>query len=114
MSEFVVQSLLNSPTITIRDTYCQGSCRQQSAEEWTTTTQLVFPYRGAYVRHVGQDQAVAEANQVLFFNAHEGYRVSHPLAGGDGSLTLVIEESPLEELAPIDILQRRSRIRFRH
>jgi hypothetical protein len=30
---------------------------------------------------------------VLFFNAHEGYRVSHPIAGGDGSLTLVIEES---------------------
>jgi len=65
------------------------------------------------VRHVGQDQTVAEANQVLFFNAHEGYRVSHPVAGGDGSLTLVIEESQLEELAPVDILHRHSRIRFR-
>ena len=30
--------------------------------------QLVFPYRGVYVRHLGSDQAVAEANQVLFFN----------------------------------------------
>jgi len=84
-----------------------------SPEECTTTTQLIFPYHGVYVRHVGQDQTVAEANQVLFFNAHEGYRVSHPVAGGDGSLTLVIEESQLEELAPIDILHRRSRIRFR-
>src|SRR5882672_6835737 len=84
--EFVVHSLLESPTVTIRDTYCQGSCRDRSAEECTTTTQLVFPYRGVYVRHVGHDQTVAEANQVLFFNATESYRVSHPVTGGDGSL----------------------------
>ena len=32
-------------------------------------THLVFPYRGVYVRHLGGDDAVAEANQVLFFNA---------------------------------------------
>lgn len=104
--EFKVFSLLRSPTVTIRDTKCQGSFRSMSPEECTTTTQLIFPYRGVYVHHVGHDQAVAEANQVLFFNAHEGYRVSHPVAGGDGSLTLVIEESQLHELAPPDILRR--------
>src|SRR5215470_19725241 len=113
MSEFVVQYLLSSPTVTIRDTYCQGSCRQQSAEEYTTTTQLVFPYRGVYVRHVGQNQAVAEANQVLFFNAMEGYRVSHPVSGGDASLTLIIEASELRELAPSSILQDGPRAAFR-
>lgn len=113
MSEFVVQSLLKSPTITIRDTYCQGSCRQQSAEEWTTTTQLVFPYRGAYVRHVGQDQAVAEANQVLFFNAREGYRVSHPVPGGDASLTLDIDEEQLREMAPANLLRNGAPLAFR-
>jgi AraC-like DNA-binding protein len=84
-----------------------------SPEECTTTTQLIFPYRGVYVRHVGQDQTVAEANQVLFFNANEGYRVSHPVAGGDGSVTLVIEESQLHELAPPDILHRNPGIAFR-
>src|SRR5215813_12185810 len=99
LSEFDVRSLLKSPTITIRDTYCRGTCRSQGPEEHTLTTQLVFPYRGAYVRHVGQNQAVAEANQVLFFNAMEGYRVSHPVQGGDASLTLDIEESQLRELA---------------
>jgi AraC family transcriptional regulator len=84
-----------------------------STEECTATTQLVFPYRGVYVRHVGQEQAVAEANQVLFFNATEGYRVSHPVAGGDGSLTLVIQESQLCEMAPIDLLGRGVRLAFR-
>ena len=111
--EFKVDSLLRSPTVTIRDTKCQGSCRSMSPEECTNTTQLIFPYRGVYVRHVGQDQAVAEANQVLFFNAQEGYRVSHPVAGGDGSLTLVIAEAQLHELAPSDILHRGPGIAFR-
>jgi AraC family transcriptional regulator len=100
MSEFVVHSLLKTPTVAIRDVYCQGSCRQQSAEECATATQLVFPYRGVYVRHLEHDQTVAEANQVLFFNATEGYRVSHPVPGGDASLTLAISEPHLRELAP--------------
>jgi AraC-like DNA-binding protein len=85
-----------------------------STEECTATTQLIFPYRGVYLRHLAHDQAVAEANQVLFFNANEGYRVSHPVSGGDGSLTLVIEESLLRELAPAGLLHRQSGIAFRH
>ena len=113
MPEVVVQSLLKSPTVTIRDTYCQGNCRHKSVEECTTTTQLVFPYRGVYVRHVGQDQAVAEANQVLFFNATEGYQVSHPVPGGDASLTLVISESQLREMAPSTFLRDGATLAFR-
>ena len=114
MSEFAVHSLLKTPTVTITETYCQGSCRHQSAEECTATTQLVFPYRGVYVRHVGNDQAVAEANQVLFFNATEGYRVSHPVPGGDASLTLVINETLLRELAPRAFLRDSAKLAFRH
>ncbi len=100
MPEFAVQSLLTTPTVTICDVGCRGSRRHQSEEECATATQLVFPYRGVYVRHLGHDQAVAEANQVLFFNANEGYRVSHPVPGGDSSLTLILSEPQLCELAP--------------
>src|SRR5258707_15682768 len=114
MSEFVVQALLKTPTVAIRDTYCQGSCRHQTAEECTATTQLVFPYRGVYVRHLGNDQAVAEANQVLFFNATEGYRISHPVPGGDASLTLVVSEPLLPELAPPAFLRDTPSLAFRH
>lgn len=113
MPEFVVQSLLRSPTITIRDVYCQGSHRHQSVEECAETTRLVFPYRGVYVRHLGNDQAVAEANQVLFFNATEGYRVSHPVPGGDASLSLVINESLLREMAPPALLRDGAMLAFR-
>src|SRR6266581_3557997 len=113
MPEVSVQFLLKSPTVTIRDVCCAGRCRDKSAEEWTAATELVFPYRGVYVRHVGNDQAVAEANQVLFFNAGEGYRVSHPVPGGDASLTLVINEPLLRELAPRAFLRDSATLAFR-
>src|ERR1700722_7603907 len=111
--EFIVHSLLNTPTVTIRDTLCLGSCSHQSVEECTATTQLVFPYRGVYVRHVGHHQSVAEANQVLFFNAAEGYRISHPVPGGDGSLTLVISEALLHEITPASSLRDGAALAFR-
>jgi AraC-like DNA-binding protein len=114
LPEFVVQSLLQTPTVTVRDTLCQGTCRQLSAEEATKTTQLVFPYRGVYVRHLGQDQAVAEANQVVFFNADEGYRISHPVAGGDACLTLAVTEPELREMAPRSLLHGDGTLKFRN
>jgi len=76
-------------------------------------TQLVFPYRGIYVRRVGHDQAVAEVNQVLFFNAAEAYRVSHPVGGGDASLAVVIGEPTLRELAPRTLLHEGAALAFR-
>jgi AraC family transcriptional regulator len=107
-ADFSAHLLLKSLTVSIRDVYCSGRCRQQSEEECAAATELVFPYRGAFVRHLGSDQAVAEANQVLFFNAGEGYRVSHPVGGGDASLSLAICEELLLELAPVTLLEVRA------
>ena len=111
-SELAVEPLLSTPTLTIRDVYCRGTCQRQSAEEFAPETQLVFPYRGIYVRHLGNDQAVAEANQVLFFNAGDGYQVSHPVPGGDASLTLVVGEPQLRELAPPGFLRGGATLAF--
>jgi AraC-like DNA-binding protein len=111
--EFTAQCFLKSPTVTIRDVYCQGGFRHKSAEECASATELVFPYRGVYVRHLGDDQAVAEANQVLFFNATEGYRVSHPVPGGDASLSLAVSEPQLRELAPPALLRDSATVAFR-
>jgi AraC-like DNA-binding protein len=65
------------------------------------------------MRHVGSDQAVADANHVLFFNAGEGYQVSHPIAGGDASLSLGLSEPILHELAPRALLNDRGPVGFR-
>jgi AraC-like DNA-binding protein len=112
MPELAADRLLTSPTVQIRDVYCEGTCRLQSAEEFASATTLVFPYRGVFVRHLGHDQAVAEANQVLFFNANEGYRVSHPVPGGDASLSLTISEPLLQELAPYPLVRTGAGVAF--
>jgi AraC family transcriptional regulator len=65
------------------------------------------------MRHVGRDQAVADANHVLFFNADEGYQVSHPVDGGDECLTLILSEAALRELAPASLLNNRGKLGFR-
>jgi len=113
MRDFTAQSLLSSSAVCLWDVCCKGSRREESAEESVPATQLVFPYRGIYVRRVGQDQAVAEVNQVLFFNAAEEYRVSHPVDGGDASLALVIGEPMLRELAPRALLHEGAALAFR-
>lgn len=100
MSSFTSQVLLSTETLTLRDVHCSGTCRHRSAEECAASTQLVFPYRGLYLRHVASDQTVADANHVLFFNAQQGYQVSHPLDGGDACLSLDVSPALLAELAP--------------
>jgi AraC-like DNA-binding protein len=100
MSEFSIQELLKTSTLTLRDVVCCGEHRHRSAAECSHATNLVFPYRGVYVRHLGRNDAVAEANQVLFFNAAESYCVSHPVAGGDACLSLAIDAALLRELVP--------------
>jgi AraC-like DNA-binding protein len=92
---------------------CPGRHRHLGEEEHASATHVVFPYRGAFVRHLGHDEAVAEANQVLFFNAFEGYRVSHPVPGGDASLDMVVEEATLRELAPLALLRDSADLGFR-
>jgi AraC-like DNA-binding protein len=113
MSDLSVQVLLQTPTVSVADVCCAGTCRHQSAEECATATLLVFPYRGVYARHLGREQAIAEANQVLFFNSAEGYRVSHLMAGGDSCLSLSINEAVLRELAPKALQRDGAALAFR-
>src|ERR1700744_820611 len=107
MSELAIGMLLETESLALHDVTCAGGCRHKSAAECAKATSLVFPYRGVFVRHVGSEDAVAEANQLLFFNADQEYRVSHPVEGGDACLSLTIKEPLLEELAPKDQLQRK-------
>jgi AraC-like DNA-binding protein len=113
MTELSVQPLLDTQTVALRDVVCRGECRHKSAEECAHVTHLVFPYRGVYVRHLGRDDAVAEANQVLFFNQDESYHISHPIKGGDACLSLAIGEPWLRELASKDQVREGAALRFR-
>ena len=102
--EFTVNRLLDFGLVAVRSVDCRGTCRHRSAEECASHTHFVFPYRGVYLRHVGGDQAVADANHVLFFNEGQGYQVSHAVIGGDASLVLSVAEATLRELAPRNLV----------
>jgi AraC family transcriptional regulator len=104
MTDLNSQALINTPTVAAWDVACAGSCQHKSAEECTRQTHLVFPYRGVYVRHVGRTATVADANQVIIFNDDEPYRISHPLAGGDSSLSIRIRTPDFLELVPVRYL----------
>src|SRR3954463_196682 len=102
MNELSVTLLLQTPTVGVRDVACNGACRHRSPSECAGATHLVFPYRGAYVRHVGRQDSVAEANQLVFFNQGQEYAISHPVGGGDACLSVSIDEALLTELSPAE------------
>src|ERR1700733_1524623 len=112
MVEINSHPLLATDTVAVWDVLCSGTCRQKSAKECISATHLVFPYRGVYVRHMDQIETVAEANQVIFFNENDPYRVSHPVGGGDASLSIGIDETTLSELVPSDVLCTKDRVLF--
>ncbi|GIL41558.1 helix-turn-helix transcriptional regulator [Roseiterribacter gracilis] len=112
MSDFHSHLLLRTKTIEIRDVVCTGTCRHKSDEECAFSTHLVFPYRGVYMRHVGREEVVAEANQLVLFNADESYHISHPVEGGDACLSFSIEDALLRELAPKDLVHGNDAARF--
>lgn len=111
--DFTIQLLLRTPLVELRDVLCPGTCRHKGGVERSRRTTLVFPYRGTYVRHAAGEEAVADASQVLFFNAGEEYQVSHPNPGGDASLSLWVDEALLREIAPPELLQAGAPLHFR-
>ena len=111
-NELSVQTLLETTTLSIRDMACSGQCRHKSPTECASAVHLVFPYRGAFMRHVGSVETVAEANQLIFFNEDEEYAISHPVGGGDACLSISLAPELLQELAPPEQLAPGPAARF--
>jgi AraC family transcriptional regulator len=109
VADFDARPLTVTDTVAVWDVACPGARERRSDEERAVDTHLVFPYRGAYVHHVGREETVAEANQVIVINAGEPYRVSHPVQGGDAALSIGVSPAALLELAPRDRLRRGER-----
>jgi AraC family transcriptional regulator len=112
MADFNARPLLATDTVAVWDVVCPGTCKHKGAEESAETTHLVFPYRGVYVHHVGRAESVAEANHVVFINEDEPYRVSHPVEGGDATMSIGVSPAVLLELTPADYLHVTGRAAF--
>jgi Protein of unknown function (DUF1203) len=59
MNELSVHSLLVTEILFVSDVACNGGCNHKSGEECTHATNMVFPYRGVYLRHVGKQDILA-------------------------------------------------------
>jgi len=81
------QPLFRSSTVAIDDVRCRARAGGCGAEERSTAHSIAFVRSGVFVKQVGSRQVVADANQAVFFNRHEAYRVSHPVTGGDDCTT---------------------------
>lgn len=112
MTGYTFEQLLHTPTVTVWDTICNGTGEHTPDAPWHASPNLVFPYRGLFVRHHGDDLCVAEAGQVLLSNAGAEYRTHHPVPGGDASLVVQVEEEMLREVTPRALLRDTEAFRF--
>jgi hypothetical protein len=65
----------------VEDLRCAGVSHMKTAEGFSPHFQVCLPYRGLFVWHVGDDEVVGDANQVLFVSGGETFHVSQPFSG---------------------------------
>jgi AraC family transcriptional regulator len=109
VAEFNAKLLLHTETVTAWDCLCRGLCRGKAGDEWAPATRISFPQRGVYVHSVGRREVVADTNHVVIINEDEPYQVSHPVPGGDATLTVGVDGATLLEIIPPDYRQKRGK-----
>jgi AraC family transcriptional regulator len=112
------QKLVDSFGISVVDFRCRAHVEPLGPEEPNPTHGIVFVRKGVFRRKRPGETLVADANHVLFFNAGEPYRYSHPLPGGDECTILVLDGQRALELvrrhAPRDALSPETPFRLGH
>jgi len=92
------KTLLSVSSGRVEDVVGPGSRKGLSAEDFSAEFQVSFPYRGVFIWHVGRDDVVGDANQVLFVTGGETYRLSDPRPGGFAELIVTPDPSVLLEM----------------
>jgi AraC-like DNA-binding protein len=90
--------LFESLGISVVDFRCRTGVERLGTEEPNPTHSIVFVRRGVFGRSHEDGMLVADPNHVLFFNAAQPYRYSHPVAGGDDCTILAVETTRALEL----------------
>ena len=92
--------LIDLPACSVDD--LQRDRHEKTAEDFCDAFQVCLPYRGLGVWHVGGEDVVADANQVLFVRGGEEYRVSGPVPGGYSELIIAPDIELLSEMVRAD------------
>ena len=92
-------TLLNLSVGLVEDLWRQDTFQGRGPEDFSPEFQVCLPYSGLFVWHVGQEDVVGDANQILFVAGGEGFRMSAPLAGGYRELIFTPCRGVLSEIA---------------
>jgi AraC-like DNA-binding protein len=95
------KTLISSSSGLVEDVADPASRRSLGAEDFSPDFQLSFPYRGVFIWHVGRDEVVGDANQILFVTGGEAFRLSTPRSGGFSELIVTPKQSVLREVSEI-------------
>lgn len=90
--------LINSSIALVEDWATQEAPLTRSAEDHSPKTQICFPYRGAFIWHVGGQDIVGDANQILFVPPGEAFRLSQLHRDGCGELIVTPRPDVVAEL----------------
>jgi methylphosphotriester-DNA--protein-cysteine methyltransferase len=109
---------MESLGVSVVDFRCRAHVEPLGPEEPNPSHGIVFVRKGVFRRTQQGETLVADANHVLFFNAGQPYRYSHPLPGGDECTILVVDSHRALELvahhAPRDAERPESPFRLGH
>jgi AraC-like DNA-binding protein len=90
--------LLDSLGVSATDFRCRAHVEPEGPDEPNPTHSIVLVRRGVFRRRRGSESVLADANHLVFFNAGEASRFSHPLPGGDDCTILALETQQALEL----------------
>jgi AraC family transcriptional regulator len=90
--------LFESLGVSVVDFRCRAQVEPDGPEEPNPTHSIVLVRSGAFRRTWRGEACLADANHVVFFNAAEPSRFSHPLPGGDDCTILAVETQRAFEL----------------
>jgi AraC-like DNA-binding protein len=77
--------------VSVVDFHCRAHVEPLGPEEPNPTHGIVLVRKGVFRRTQRRETLLADPNHVLFFNAGEPYRYSHPLPGGDDCTILALD-----------------------
>jgi AraC-like DNA-binding protein len=93
------QTVLASGSILIENSALPAD--QPLGRGFSTNTQVVLPYHGAFTWQVGRNQKLIDANAILFVTGGEEFLEAHPIRElGHGSAILTPSPAMLDEISP--------------
>jgi AraC family transcriptional regulator len=97
-----VRTLFDGALFRIVDWRCTGHGPEPyGAEEWSDAHEVVVVRRGVFVRRSAGREVFVDPGAVVFNQAHESYRVKHPLADGDACSAFCLSPGAAAELSGV-------------